>query len=49
MNNTCGTCLYFMGFGDWNLCCKLKCGLYYEDSPACEKYEKIIASKEVKE
>ena len=41
----CGSCLHFIGAGDWNLCCALPPPespygfLCYEDTPACEQYE----------
>lgn len=44
---TCKDCKYFIGGGDWNLCCKNPpkdqvgwCGfLCYEDTPACENFK----------
>lgn len=36
---TCSSCEKFLGGGDWGLCCKIKWGLTYEDSPACKEYE----------
>ena len=45
--NTCKDCIYFMGFGDWNLCCSKReknqqypSGfLCYEDTIACEFFD----------
>jgi hypothetical protein len=42
----CGTCKFFTGLGDWDLCCsnpparKVGCFgfLCYETTPACENY-----------
>lgn len=46
MNNefvkTCGTCKFFIGGGDWNLCCTRKPHLYYENSLACNLYEELL-------
>lgn len=36
---TCKTCRYFLGLGDFCLCCERHPWLYYEDSPACEDWE----------
>jgi len=45
---TCKDCKYFMGMGDWNLCCSNPparakdswCGfLCYEDTEACENFK----------
>lgn len=44
--NRCGSCKYFTGAGDWDLCCsnpperKIGCFgfLCYETTPACENY-----------
>lgn len=45
--NRCGSCKYFTGAGDWDLCCtnppdhKIGCFgfLCYETTPACENYK----------
>lgn len=37
-DNVCGNCKHFLGCGDWNLCCELHRGLYYEKTPACELF-----------
>ena len=46
--NTCKDCKYFMGMGDWDLCCSKPparakdswCGfLCYEDTGACENFK----------
>ena len=46
---TCDSCSHFLGGGDWGLCCDKPparskdnwCGfLCYEDTPACENYER---------
>lgn len=34
----CGSCRYFIGWGDWGLCCTIKEDLCYADTPACEDY-----------
>jgi RNA polymerase subunit RPABC4/transcription elongation factor Spt4 len=56
---TCKDCKYFMGMGDWNLCCSNPparakeswCGfLCYEDTEACENFkEKGQAEKFVEQ
>lgn len=47
-NKTCKTCRYFIGGGDWDLCCSNPpksakdnfCGfLCYEDTEACENFK----------
>jgi predicted RNA-binding Zn-ribbon protein involved in translation (DUF1610 family) len=38
--NKCGSCRYFIGGGDWALCCSKDYWLHYEESDACEKYER---------
>ncbi len=35
----CGSCRYFIGGGDWGLCCQIDYGLHYEDSESCDDYE----------
>lgn len=37
-NFTCKDCKYFLGMGDWNLCCSKKYDLCYEDTPSCEEF-----------
>ena len=37
-NLTCKYCKQFIGLGDFNLCCKLKYDLCYEDTPACDLF-----------
>lgn len=38
--NKCGTCKYYTGAGDWDLCCmKSKRRLCYRNDDACEEYE----------
>ncbi len=39
--NACGNCKHFLGGGDWNLCCDVKYDLVYEQSEACESYERM--------
>ena len=39
---TCKDCIYFLGCGDWNLCCKIKYDLCYEDTPACDDFKEIV-------
>lgn len=37
---TCGNCVHFMGFGDFDLCCKIqKRRLCYENEAACEAFK----------
>lgn len=44
-NRTCSECEFFIGGGDWNLCCTQKHEgfifgfLCYEDTEACEKFK----------
>lgn len=38
VNPTCKDCANFIGGGDWNLCCKVKYYLCYEDTAACEEF-----------
>lgn len=44
-NKTCSECEYFIGGGDWDLCCSQKHEgfifgfLCYEDTEACEKFK----------
>ena len=44
MSKTCKDCAYFLGWGDWNLCCTQSHEGYpfgflcYEDTPACNKF-----------
>ena len=35
----CGSCKYFLGAGDYNLCCEKHSWLCYRDSEACALYE----------
>lgn len=35
----CGSCRYFIGAGDFNLCCEKHSWLCYRDSEACELHE----------
>ena len=37
--NACGSCQFFIGAGDFNLCCEKHSWLCYRDSEACELYE----------
>lgn len=39
---TCGGCEYFIGGGDFGLCCSLKYGLTYEYCKACDKFKKGV-------
>lgn len=49
MELKCGMCKKFTGIGDWNICCteihdpkKFPFGvLFYEDNPACDKFDPI--------
>lgn len=34
----CKHCHHFIGYGDWDLCCRLKHELCYDDTEACEKF-----------
>ena len=34
----CSDCEYFLGMGDWNLCCSKKYDLCYANTPACELF-----------
>lgn len=43
---TCKDCVHFLGFGDWNLCCKIKPDLCYKDTPACDDFEESNRSEE---
>lgn len=51
-SHTCSECEFFLGGGDWNLCCEKEhkgypCGfLCYEDTPVCEMFEKKKKKKE---
>ena len=36
----CGQCKYYLGGGDWNLCCSKKYDLVHEDSEICELFDK---------
>lgn len=38
---TCATCKHFLGCGDWGLCCDLKDGLCYENTPKCDEYQPV--------
>lgn len=53
-NKTCKDCKYFMGMGDWDLCCSKPparakdswCGfLCYEDTEACENFKPKLCIK----
>lgn len=35
---TCKDCKYFLGMGDWDLCCSKKSGLCYENTEVCELF-----------
>ena len=35
---TCKDCKYFLGMGDWDLCCSKKSGLCYENTVVCELF-----------
>ena len=38
--NKCGTCKYYIGAGDWDLCCEKQARrLTYGYNDACEQYE----------
>lgn len=37
-NHVCGTCANFIGCRDFNLCCKLKPGLFYHADTSCKDY-----------
>lgn len=51
MKNFCVFCKYFIGAGDWDLCCDLKHEGYpfgflcYEKTEACEKFEEDYRAK----
>lgn len=38
MELKCGMCKNYMGFGDWNLCCRETYELCYADTLACDKF-----------
>lgn len=38
-NKVCGNCAHFIGLGDFNLCCKLHSGLYYNCDKSCKDYQ----------
>lgn len=44
-SKTCQTCHFFLGMGDWSLCCCLKHDLCYEDTPACSRFLPRIEKK----
>lgn len=47
VERTCGDCKYFLGCGDWDLCCSLqKRRLCYEDNKACEDFEPMKGGAE---
>lgn len=35
----CGSCKFFIGAGDYNLCCEKHSWLCYRDTEGCELYE----------
>lgn len=39
-NHFCGECEYFLGYGDWNLCCSLKSDICHRTTVACEYFLK---------
>lgn len=41
-------CVHFLGFGDWNLCCKIKPDLRDEDAPVCDDFEKSNSYDDLK-
>ena len=49
MKKTCKDCKYFIGGGDWDLCCSnpptnqitWAGHLCYEDDPACENFKEV--------
>lgn len=45
MGETCATCTYFIGSGDWGLCCDLKYDLCYSCTPKCGEYEEKEVQK----
>ena len=53
IKNYCNDCQYFIGGGDWDLCCKNppkdQVGYYgflcYEDTPACENFKIKLRAK----
>lgn len=50
--HTCSECEFFIGGGDWNLCCEKEHTGYpmgflcYENTPACEMFEEKGKGKE---
>ena len=38
-DKTCGDCRYFLGGGDWALCCDKHYDLYFSDSKACDDFD----------
>jgi hypothetical protein len=51
MNKTCKDCDYFIGSGDWDLCCTKHHEGYpfgflcYEDTPICEKFDPKVVRR----
>lgn len=44
MGRTCGQCEHFIGFGDWDLCCKAQARrLTYNSDFACGKFRQNTA------
>lgn len=48
----CGTCKYFLGCGDWCLCCEIHPWLCYSNDTACDDWvrreEKGLAKEYIK-
>ena len=42
---TCEKCEFFLGMGDFSLCCCLKHDLCYSDTPACSRFLPKIEKK----
>lgn len=42
---TCDQCGFYLGCGDWSLCCDLKHDLCYDDTPACSSFLPKIEKK----
>ena len=44
--SSCGECKHYMGYGDWDLCCRLqKRRLCYENTESCEALEEREADE----
>lgn len=46
MDSVCAECEHFLGLGDWNLCCDIKCDLVYSCTSACSSFESKTIKQE---